>query len=323
MAVFGARTWAQRVDVAGSDRPRRPWRIERWASPLAALLLVAAVLAAMPADDPRQGAETDRLAVAPVPAGAAVAPRGDVFLGAYVGAPYHHRSDVRLKAPGNTDVTFKDVGWYGEPFKHPLYYGARVAVWSRRTPFGTMVDFTHSKALAYLDETLAATGTIAGKPVPARTKIGDHLRRLEFTHGHNMLTLNGLYRLPNLHARVSPYVGLGAGVSLPHSEVQRKDTRIRTYEYQYTGPVLQALVGIELRVPGISYFFEYKFSIARYEVPLTDADGDYLPGDLWRQFKRWWSGKAPVGGYLWTNLASHQVVGGLGVRISRAPAAAR
>ena len=48
----------------------------------------------------------------------------------------------------------------------------------------------------------------------------------------------------------------GSGVSLPHSEVQMKTERGRTYEYQYTGPALQALIGLEFRVPRMSYFLE-------------------------------------------------------------------
>jgi hypothetical protein len=137
-----------------------------------------------------------------------------------------------------------------------------------------------------------------------------------------MLTLNGLWRLPSLNARLSPYVGIGAGVSLPHSEVQMKSERGRTYEYQYTGPALQALIGLEFRVPRMSYFLEYKFTFAQYEAPLTHRDGSILFVDLWRQWSRWWAGDAPPGGFISTLLASHQVLGGLGVRVGTAPAPA-
>lgn len=145
-------------------------------------------------------------------------------------------------------------------------------------------------------------------------------KHLEFSHGHNMLTFNGLWRLGSLAPRLSPYVGVGGGVSLPHTEVAMTGESHRTYEYQYAGPVAQALVGIEIRLPpsgrapASSLFFEYKFSFADYRVPLSRLDGDLLVTDLWRQAKLWWAGAPPPGGHLSTTLASHQVIGGLGVR---------
>ncbi len=91
-----------------------------------------------------------------------------------------------------------------------------------------------------------------------------------------MLTLNGLFRLPSIGLRLHPYVGIGAGVALPHSEVQMVKDPGRTYEYQYAGPVGQALIGIEFRVPRMSYFFEYKFTLARLP-DAADASGRRHP----------------------------------------------
>jgi len=284
---------------------------------LALVLLLASILAAMPGEAPDASNGARAGDAGDGGAGAWIRPLGrEIFFGGYVGAPYHHRSDVSLKQPGGTDLTFKDVGWYTKPFKSPIYYGARVARWSERQPFGLMVDFTHSKALALLDEKLAVEGKLDGKALPEHTTIRKHFRRLEFSHGHNMLTVNALYRLPSPSQRVSPYLGLGGGVSLPHAEFRRQGTKTRTYEYQYNGPVFKALIGLELRVARMSYFLEYQFTFAPYTMPLTDMSGNWFVVDLWRQFSRWWRGEAPKSGWLRTQLTSHQIVGGMGVRIA-------
>jgi hypothetical protein len=186
---------------------------------------------------------------------------------------------------------------------------------------GAMVDFTHSKAIAELDKEVSFTGTLNGAPAPERAALRNIFHHLEASHGHNMLTLNGLFRLPSLGARVHPYVGIGAGVALPHSEVALKGQDKRTYEYQYTGPVGQALIGLELRTPRVSYFLEYKFTFARYLMPLSERDGSILFVDLWNEIRDWLSGNEPPGGRLTTDLASHQVIGGIGIRSAPAVAA--
>lgn len=286
---------------------------------LALVALLTSVMAVTPGAAP-DASSGDRASGAGKPdAGSWIRPLGrEYFVGGYIGAPYHHRSDVSIKQPGGTDLTFKNVGWYTKPFKSPIYYGARVARWSERQRFGLMVDFTHSKALALLDEKLAVQGKLDGKALPEHTTIREHFRRLEFSHGHNMLTVNALYRLPSPSQRVSPYLGLGAGVSLPHAEFRRQGTKTRTYEYQYTGPAFKALIGLELRVARMSYFLEYQFTFAPYAMPLTDRDGRWLAVDLWRQLSRWWRGEAPKSGWLKTQLSSHQIVGGMGVRLAPA-----
>lgn len=249
-------------------------------------------------------------------------PTRETMVGGYFGAPYTYSSDVHLKKTGAHDFTVKDLDWEGQPFKSPIYYGARVIRWFEGGRRGMMVDFTHSKALADLDKEKKLEGTLSNAPLPGKAVLKDIYRKLEFSHGHNMLTLNGLWRLASLAPRLSPYVGVGVGVNLPHAEVQLKTVRGRTYEYQYTGPAAQAVIGLEFRVPRMSYFLEYKFTIASYEVPLSMRDGSVLFIDLWNQFASWWAGGEPPGGYLTTRLTSHQVIGGLGVRFGAEPAVA-
>ncbi len=247
----------------------------------------------------------------------------DIVIGAYGGVTYTHRSVVAITKPGVTDMTVKDFNWIGLPFKAPIYYGLRVQRWQPVTGFGSMVDFTHAKAIAVASDEATFSGTRDGKPVEPKAQIGKVFRHLEFSHGHNMLTYNGLFRWPSL-GRLSgpfrPYVGLGAGITLPHTEIGLADKNARTYEYQFAGFVAQLLGGVEINFGRTSTFAEYKFSFSPYEVPLSEEPrGFILFTDLWRQFKAWTSGEQPSGGRLSTNLATHHGNVGVLTRIGALP----
>ena len=299
----------------------------RWADVAMGLAAMAAVIATTAqgimeqAQAEREDAATASQARSADDISRLALPTRETMIGGYVGAPYTYDSDVHLKKDTSLDFTVKDVSWDAEPFKSPIYYGARVVRWFDGGRRGAMIDFTHSKTLAALDDEKGLSGVIDNAPLPAKAALKDIYRKLEFSHGHNMLTLNGLWRLASLAPRLSPYVGAGVGMSLPHSEIQLKTVRGRTYEYQYTGPAVQAVIGLEFRVPRMSYFLEYKFSLANYEVPLSLRDGSVLFVDLWNQFTSWLAGKPP-GGYLYTRLTSHQLIGGLGMRFGAQPSAA-
>jgi lipid A oxidase len=245
----------------------------------------------------------------------------DIVIGAYGGATYTHPSAVHIIEPGRSNLTLRDVNWIGMPFKSPIYYGLRVQRWAPLSGFGSMVDFTHAKAIAVAGDEAQFEGTRDGTAVPARARIGAVFKHLEFSHGHNMLTYNGLFRWPAVFGRVRPYAGLGAGITLPHTEVGFRDKNTRTYEYQFAGFVGQLLGGLEIDLGRTSVFFEYKLSYAPYEVPLSQENGWLLVTDLWRQFKAWAVGQTPPGGRLRTNLATQHGVGGILMRVTSAPAA--
>lgn len=290
---------------------------QRWIDAISAIAAMVAILAAAALPDPR-GRDQNAVENADQLARAALAERvrykgGETLIAAYTGSPYTYASDLHIARPG-TDMTVHGIDWEGKPFDDPIYYGARVARWLTGSNLGTMIDFTHSKAYAPLEQEVRLSGTKDGAALPEHAKVGDVFHKLEFTHGHNMLTLNLLWRLPSLGSFVCPYVGLGLGAALPHTEVQIKGTHGRTYEYQYVGPAAQLLVGVELRVPRLSYFTEYKFTAAAYSAPLENRDGGLLPLDLLHQFNRWLSGEPPAGGWATTTLVSHQVIGGMGLR---------
>ncbi|MFM9846498.1 MAG: outer membrane protein [Hyphomicrobiaceae bacterium] len=246
-------------------------------------------------------------------------PQREYMIAGYGGAPYTHPSDVHFSKPGVTDFTARNVNWEGRPFKSPIYYGIRTLTWSGGGPFGAMLDFTHSKTISQRGQEIELSGARNGERMPGRAKVGDIFQHFEFSHGHNTLVLNGLVRLADLVPGFGPYVGGGIGVALPHTEVGFKGDGTRTYEYQYVGPAAQALVGIELRLPRVSVFVEYKFTAARYEAPMTQQDGGWFPEDFVRQLANYWRGHIPAAGFLTTTLASHQVAAGLGVRFQPSP----
>jgi lipid A oxidase len=316
-------TW--RKHSSSAERPPRGAQLLDVLGSLAAIAalsttLVGALIEQAPGDS------SPATAASSAPAAPRATPSADLgpefMIAGYGGAPYTYPSDVSVQKPGVHDFTAKDVPWKGEPFKNPIYYGVRIARWFGNGVMGSMLDFTHSKVLAQRAEEVLFEGTFNGEKMPERAKIQEYFKRLEASHGHNMLTLNGLLRLPGFGWRLHPYVGLGGGINLPHSEVWLDKDNSRTYEYQYAGPVGQALIGLEFRTSRASYFFEYKFSLAKYDMPLSQDDGSILFFDLWRQFSRWWKSEAPDGGRLQTDFISHQAIAGIGLRIAARPAVA-
>ena len=224
----------------------------------------------------------------------------DAQLGAYLGPAYTSRSSLNLVQPGGTDMTFGDIAWEGKPFRPPPYYGYRAICWLSDR-YGVMLDFTHIKAIAIKNRPGQQSGFKDGDHVPTQAPVSATLKRLEFTHGYNLLTLNALRRASMRAPNLMPYAGVGLGVAIPHVEVQRADKpqSTRTYEYQITGPALQLLGGIEWRLGRrLSLFVEYKLTC-------TMIRGDLVGG-----------------GKVTTNLCTHQVPVGIAVHLrARATAA--
>jgi lipid A oxidase len=312
MAALLTIGWTGCSDRAGG---KRRWDV---VTTLAAALMITASTAAGVLEQAR--VDDEPAAAQRSGGGSSVVPGRETVIGAYTGAPYNYPSAARVEQPGAVDFTIDPVNWYTDPFKSPIYYGARVAHWFSGGKTGAMVDFIHSKAIAPLEEESNFSGAIDGQPLPPRARIADIVSKLEFSHGHNMLLFNGLVRLPGIGARVSPYAGAGVGASLPHTEFELANgSRPRTYEYNYAGPAAQALLGVEIRLARVSFFVEYKFTYAHNGAPLSQVDGSWLPLDIWRQVQRWFAGEPAPGGHLSAKLASHQVVSGIAVRLAPAP----
>lgn len=307
--------WAS-AGAASAPRPahgKHPLHLSDALPALFAAAALATVVVPVAIEQAAESAPSQR-AADPSSASFAGASGPDLTFAGYGGVPYTYPSDVAFKKTGLNDFTVHDVAWDGKPFNNPIYYGARFIGWGGGR-LGAMLDFTHSKALARLDEDKAFTGTLNGAPAPERATLSDIFKKLEASHGHNMLTLNGLFRLPSFGLKVQPYVGLGAGITLPHAEIGFANAEKRTYEYQMAGPVGQAVLGVEVRTARITYFLEYKFTLAPYTMPLSEREGSWLPLDLWNQLNDWLSGQEPRGGVAKTTYISHQGIFGLGVRL--------
>lgn len=152
------------------------------------------------------------------------------------------------------------AAWEGNSFRMPPYYGIRFAHWNKN--WGWALDYSHSKVYAS-DETLATNG----------------LDVLEFTDGVNTYTANLMYRFQNESA-FTPYIGLGAGFSMPHVEYLQTDG-VKTFETQFGGPAAQAMAGVSYAFSdNWSMFGEYKIDYAQISADLQGPGNSWLKTDL-------------------------------------------
>ena len=154
-----------------------------------------------------------------------------------------------------TDGTSFTTGWEGKSFTAPIYYGARGTWWldSLGMPnTGLSIDFSHTKVYSNPEDWPAGW------------------THFEFTDGLNLLTANALYSFtPDEQFR--PYVGIGAGISIPHVEVIRDGNE--TWEYQFGGPTLQVTAGFDYMLnDNWSLFAEYKGNYSWVNVDIDSGD---------------------------------------------------
>ncbi|MBN9886997.1 outer membrane beta-barrel protein [Salipiger abyssi] len=176
----------------------------------------------------------------------------DFEISVYTGWQTAPHSRVSGDYPGTGADYDALIGWEGKSFEMPPYYGIR-GTWWRTETFGLAVEMTHSKVYAPDDE---------------RKKLG--FDRMEFTDGHNILTVNAMKRWPDQWGSATPYVGAGLGIAVPHVDVETTSGD-KTYGYQLTGPAAKLLAGISYPVSDrFSVFGEYQFTYSSNE---ADLDG--------------------------------------------------
>lgn len=186
---------------------------------------------------------------------AAVPAAAEFEIQAYGGFQTSPHSTVKGSDPGGVGDFDFTAGWDGKSFEAPPYWGVR-GIWWRDEVLGFALDFNHAKVYAD-DETLDESG----------------FERLEFTDGLNILTVNVFRRFPGEARKWTPYVGGGAGVAIPHVDVQSSANK--TFGYQITGPAVQWVAGVSYPVSdNWRVFGEYK---GTYSMNKADLDGG---GDL-------------------------------------------
>jgi lipid A oxidase len=186
------------------------------------------------------------------------------------GANWNFDADTKIKSqnlavPGSET---RSLGWDGDSFEMPPYWGLRGTYWLNKGPgWGIALDYAHTKAVADLN-----------------FKTDPDFTHLEFTDGNNLLMVDLLYRFsPVMNGTLVPYVGAGAGVTIPHVEVTFAHDNVgdpRTFEYQCCGPAAQILAGLEYKLnDSWSLFTEARLSYSHIDADL--ADGGSLKTDLW------------------------------------------
>lgn len=173
----------------------------------------------------------------------------EVELSFYGGLQSALESDVAVSGdsviPDRTDT----LTWEGRSFDAPPYYGWRATYWAS-PEFGYGLDFAHNKVYPK-DDVLPAGYS-----------------KLEFTDGLNTLTVNAYRRWENAIAGLTPYVGGGVGLSIPHVEVVSGASE--TFGYQVTGSAATWIAGASYPISDQwSVFGEYKGTYTQ-----NDADLD-------------------------------------------------
>ncbi|MHA6346090.1 outer membrane beta-barrel protein [Roseivivax sp. CAU 1761] len=184
-----------------------------------------------------------------VPAAAAAQ---DIEFSLYSGWQTSPHSRVSGEYPGTGADYDALIGWDGKSFEMPPYYGLR-GTWWRSEQLGFGLEFTHAKVYAPDDEKAA---------------IG--FDDMEFTDGLNILTANAMYRWPGQWGPVTPYVGGGLGISLPHVDVDTT-TGSDTFGLQIGGPAARLTAGASYDLSDrVAVFGEYQFTYSSNEVELED-----------------------------------------------------
>lgn len=161
----------------------------------------------------------------------------EIELSFYGGAQSAPASDVSVRDSviGNDDFS---IDWEGKSSSAPIYYGIRATRW-KNEDFGYGLDFAHNKIYPKAGE------------LPAGYDV------LEFTDGLNTLTVNAYRRWNHAFGDVTPYVGGGLGIAIPHVEVTNGTSE--TFGYQVTGPAATWVAGATYPINDQwSVFGEYK-----------------------------------------------------------------
>ena len=175
----------------------------------------------------------------------------EVELSFYGGVQSAPPSDITIRGDDVIADDDFEQEWEGRSGEAPIYYGFRATHW-RSPSFGYGLDFAHNKVYPKDD------GLPEGYDV------------LEFTDGLNTLTVNAYRRWDGMFGEVTPYVGGGLGVALPHVEVTNSGSD--TFGYQITGPAATWIAGASYAINDQwAVFGEYKGTFSANTADLEDG----------------------------------------------------
>lgn len=182
------------------------------------------------------------LLVAPVPALA------EYEFSLYTGNQSAPASDISIRGDDAIPDSDFTQDWVGNSSTWPIYGGFRVTYWQTDT-FGFGLDYAHNKV------------------EPPRNGAPAGYDNLEFTDGLNTWTINAYRRWPTAYQNLTPYIGAGAGISLPGVEIRYLGSD--TFEYQVTGLAVTWLAGVSYPITDDwSLFGEYKGTYTQNDVDL-------------------------------------------------------
>lgn len=182
-------------------------------------------------------------ALTPMPAAA------EMELSLYLGWQGVSDSTASGRRPDGTGFN-RTIDWDADPFENPPYYGGRAIWWTPRD-LGFGVEGTHTKALA-------SAGDL--------TSLG--MSSLELSDGHNVITANVMKRWPDVFAEtgLTPYLGGGVGVAIPHVDIQIAGASNRTFGFETTGPAVRGIAGLK-------YALNDRWAVfGEYQVTWSDND---------------------------------------------------
>jgi lipid A oxidase len=179
--------------------------------------------------------------------------RAELALTLQLGTSWVAESDVAVDL-GASDFELFDVTWDARPFEGTMYYGVRLTRWLPQRPaWGIGLDYTHAKAHLEVDEDVRTAGHFDGAAVDGVAPVRETIQELSFAHGLNLVTLNGFRRWqtpppPGRHRSrgIDYYLGLGAGVAIPH--VDATVDGVPTRGYDFGGLALRGSLGIDVAV---------------------------------------------------------------------------
>ena len=199
--------------------------------------------------------------------------RAETFASIYTGSSRTRQGDLQLSQPAlGTELNAQGVRWSADPLRLAPYYGLRVTHFAdEASAWGFAVDYTHYKIYARTDRQVSVTGTSQGAPVSAVVPLDRFVQRFEISHGVNMLSLNGVYRWPDVQwaGHLQPYVGLGAAYYLAHAESTVGGLPHET-GYRSSGFGAQTFAGLRYRMTErTGVFAEAKYNTGKARVDIA------------------------------------------------------